>query len=145
MNHRSIRGVLIDSKSVDKFSRKANNIYFQCLNAYINLRIFTLMKCKKKENINEVLKVVGLNFFKKTKIYKYSPEMKKKMNIATELLLDKTPIELLEPTGGLDIQGKIEIKNLINEISFQKNKEFTIYSRDMDELKFICTNIVENN
>lgn len=103
------------------------------------------MKCKKKENINEVLKVVGLNFFKKTKIYKYSPEMKKKMNIATELLLDKTPIELLEPTGGLDIQGKIEIKNLINEISFQKNKEFTIYSRDMDELKFICTNIVENN
>ena len=144
MNHKNIRGVLINSKYVEKISR-VDAIYSKYLSAYVNLRIFTLIKGKKRENIDEVLKVVGLNFFKKIKVYKYSSEMKKKMSIATGLLLDKKPIELIEPTGGLDIQGKIEIKNLINEISFQNNKEFIIYSTDMDELKFICTNIVENN
>lgn len=143
LNHTSITGVFISPEEVLKCVR-LNPIYSKYLSVYINLRIFTFLKGKKKDSIEDVLKLVGLHSFRKTKISKYSPEMKEKVNIASKLLINKTPIKLIEPTKGLDIQGKIEIKNLINEVSFQNNKDFLIYSTDMDELKFICTNIVKN-
>ncbi|SHJ77707.1 ABC-2 type transport system ATP-binding protein [Hathewaya proteolytica DSM 3090] len=139
-----IKGVYIYNDRKQVKNRMENRKYpfvIRFLSTYVNLKIFCFLKCKKAYDIEHILKIVGLEKFKRTRLSKYTPEMMVKIHIAEKLLNDTSPIELVKPICGLDQQGRIEIKNLINEISAQEKKNFIVYSSDIEELKFICNDI----
>lgn len=135
---RIVAGISIPTKGVVRYNEKDIAIlgarYREAL-GYVpqNLKLFphytvekflsyiaTLKGIEKKivnEKIDEVLSLVRLSAFKKTKIRHLSEGMKKKVSIAQALLNDPNVLLLDEPTTGLDTKERIEFHNVLYELS----------------------------
>lgn len=68
---------------------------------------------KRKERIEDILSVVGMQEWADKKIGRFSKGMKQRVNIATALIHDPQVVILDEPTSGLDPRGMAEIRELI--------------------------------
>lgn len=123
-------GALIETPSI-----------YNHLNAYDNLKVWqTIYNCKK-ERIEQVLQIVGLNNVGDKKVGKFSLGMKQRLAIAISLLNNPELLILDEPTNGLDPNGIVEIRELL--ISLNKNFNITIIisSHILAEIEKIATHI----
>lgn len=93
------------------------------------------------ERINEVIKIVGLENRIKDKVSTYSLGMKQRLGIAEALINNPNLLILDEPTNGLDIDGIIEIRNLIKELSRQ-GISILISSHNLTEIDNVCNRII---
>jgi ABC-2 type transport system ATP-binding protein len=73
---------------------------------------------------NEVLQVVKLEQWRKTRIGKFSKGMKQRMAIAQALLHEPDVLILDEPTTGLDPRGMVEVRETIKSL---KKLKYTIF------------------
>ncbi|MDO7976481.1 ATP-binding cassette domain-containing protein [Oceanotoga teriensis] len=89
---------------------------------------------KLKNKVEEVLEKVNLLEQKKIKYMEASTGMKRKLNIARGLLKDSNIYLFDEPTIGIDIESKIKILKIINEIH-SENKIILIATHDLLEIK----------
>lgn len=94
-----------------------------------------------KERINEVVKIVGLENRIKEKVSTYSLGMRQRLGIAEALINNPKLLILDEPTNGLDIEGIIEIRNLIKELSDQ-GIAILISSHNLTEIDNVCNRII---
>lgn len=94
-----------------------------------------------KERINEVVKIVGLENRIKEKVSTYSLGMRQRLGIAEALINNPKLLILDEPTNGLDIEGIIEIRNLIKELSNQ-GIAILISSHNLTEIDNVCNRII---
>lgn len=94
-----------------------------------------------KERINEVIKLVGLENRIKDKVSTYSLGMRQRLGIAEALINNPRLLILDEPTNGLDIEGIIEIRNLIKELSNQ-GTAILISSHNLTEIDNVCNRII---
>lgn len=128
-NHRKRIGSILETPN-----------FYPHLDAESNLKVNALIKNVSFDRIDEVLSKVNLLERKKSKFRTFSLGMKQRLAIANALLSDPEVLVLDEPTNGLDPQGIVEIRDLINELS-SKGKTIIIASHLIDEIEKVCTHV----
>ena len=112
------------------------------LSGYDNLKITANnYKNISKERINEVIKIVGLEKRIKDKVSTYSLGMRQRLGIAEAIINSPELLILDEPTNGLDVEGIIEIRNLIKDLS-NHGIAILISSHNLSEIDNLCNRII---
>jgi ABC-2 type transport system ATP-binding protein len=113
-------------------------VFYPYLSGEKNLQISAEIKGAPYENIEKVLKQVGLYERKDDNFRTYSLGMKQRLSIAAALVNDPIVLILDEPTNGLDPQGIAEIRRLIVEIA-NSGKTIILASHLLDEVQKVCS------
>lgn len=95
----------------------------------------------EKKRIDEVLELVGLDKYKTEKVSNYSLGMKQRLGIATAILHKPALLILDEPGNGLDIEGMVEIRNIIKTLAQESKTTFLISSHQINEIQQLCNRI----
>lgn len=90
---------------------------------------------------NEVLDLVGLDHAKNIKSKKYSLGMKQRLSIAMALINEPKLLILDEPVNGLDPQGIIEMRLLLQKLNREKGITIFISSHILAEVEKLCTHV----
>jgi ABC-type multidrug transport system ATPase subunit len=94
-----------------------------------------------KSRINEVLKIVGLEFTGKKKAKQFSLGMKQRLSIAIALLHQPELLILDEPTNGLDPNGIIETRELIKKLNKDHNTTVIVSSHILNEVERMASHV----
>ena len=110
------------------------------LNAFDNLKLKAIcMGVYKKENINDILEIVGLNTTGNKKIKNFSLGMKQRLGIGMALVGEPDLLVLDEPINGLDPQGIVEVRDIILKLNQERNITVIISSHILEELSKLAT------
>lgn len=124
-------GVLIDSNFLNDET------------GFYNLKLLSQLGVKIKEDkIYEILKLVGLDPYNKTKYKNYSMGMKQKLKLANALMYDSEILILDEPFNGLDKDSVNHFRNIILQYKKQK-KTILLTSHNYEDIKLLCDKIYE--
>ena len=115
--------------------------FYPYLSAQKNLEIVADIKGVNYNKIDEKLEIVGLLDRKKDKFQNFSLGMKQRLAIASALLNDPEVLILDEPTNGLDPQGIIQIREIIQKIALQ-GTTIILASHLLDEVEKVCSHVV---
>src|SRR5690606_27238359 len=115
--------------------------FYPYLSAEKNLQIVAQIKGADYSKIEEKLKIVGLLDRKKDKFSTFSLGMKQRLAIAGALLNDPYVLILDEPTNGLDPQGIIQIREIIQQIA-ANGTTIILASHLLDEVEKVCSHVV---
>lgn len=116
---------------------------YMYLSGYDNLKITANnYKNISKDRIYEVAKIVGLENRIKDKVSTYSLGMRQRLGIAEAIINSPELLILDEPTNGLDIEGVIEVRNLIKDLSEKKDIAILISSHNLPEIENVCNRII---
>ncbi len=122
-------GTLIEAPGVyQNFSAK-ENIKLKCIAAGI----------KDKNEVNRLIELVGLQNAGSKKVKKFSLVMKQRLGIALALVGNPELMILDEPINGLDPQGIVEIRSIIEKLNKENGITFIISSHILEELSKIAT------
>ena len=115
-------------------------LYFD-MTGYQNIKAKALALGVKysKEDIEKLLEIVGLQDTGKKDVRAYSMGMKQRLGIAMALVGEPDLLILDEPINGLDPQGILEIRNLLERIHKESNVTMIISSHILDELAKTAT------
>ena len=113
-------------------------LYKGC-SAYENLKRFALLTGNTRDELLEILELVGLKNVGKKKVGKFSLGMKQRLAIGIALLGHPEFLVLDEPVNGLDPAGIKEIRDVILRLNREKGVTFLISSHLLDELSKIVT------
>lgn len=108
--------------------------------------IANLYKGIAKKEIDDLVKLVGLENRINDKVSKYSLGMRQRLGIAAALINKPNVLILDEPTNGLDPQGILEIRELIKKLAKEKKMAIMISSHNLSELDNFITDacIIQN-
>jgi ABC-type multidrug transport system ATPase subunit len=123
-------GTLIESPSI-----------YGHLTAVENLRILQKIYQCPKARIGEVLDLVGLAQTGSKKAHHFSLGMKQRLSIAIALLHDPSLLILDEPTNGLDPNGILEIRELLQNLNQTGGITILISSHLLSEIEKLVTHI----
>ena len=124
-------GVLIDSNFLSDET------------GFYNLKLLSQLGVKIKEDkIYEMLNLVGLDPYNKTKYKNYSMGMKQKLKLANALMYDSEILILDEPFNGLDKDSVNHFRNIILQYKKQK-KTILLTSHNYEDIKLLCDKIYE--
>ena len=131
-------------KAIEKVGSIVENPdLYMYLSGYDNLKIIANnYKNISKDRIHEVIKIVGLENRIKDKVSTYSLGMRQRLGIAEAIINEPELLILDEPTNGLDVEGIIEIRNLIKKLS-QQGMAILISSHNLTEIDNLCNRIIE--
>lgn len=113
--------------------------FYNYLSGHRNLSISAGYNEGMEERIREIIEIVGLKSVKDNKVSVYSLCMKQKLAIARAFLKRPQVLILDEPIHGLDLQGVVEIRNLIRELAYRENITLFLTSHIRDGIENICT------
>ena len=118
--------------------------FYSFLSAYKNLEILGRLSDTdvSRKRIMELLELVGLEKRFKSKVKTFSHGMKQRLGIAQALLHDPELIILDEPTTGLDPQGMKEIRDLIINLSKEKQKTIFLSSHILYEVELVANRMI---
>ena len=107
------------------------------LSAYDNLKIKCVaLGIRKKGYVEELLKTVGLeNVDKKKGAGSFSLGMRQRLGIALALIGNPEFLVLDEPINGLDPQGIMDVRNMIQKINEEEGKTIIVSSHILSELQ----------
>ena len=110
-------------KAIEKVGAIVENPdLYMYLSGYDNLKITAnYYKNISQNRIEDVIKIIGLEKQIKDKVSTYSLGMKQRLAIGEAIINQPELLILDEPTNGLDIEGIIEMRNLIKNFL---NKEW---------------------
>ena len=123
-------GSLIESPSV-----------YAHLSATDNLKIFQNVYKVTQSRITEVLNLVGLGATGSKKAGQFSLGMKQRLAIAVALLHDPSLLILDEPTNGLDPNGIVEIREMLQQLNRDRETTILVSSHLLSEIDRMATHI----
>lgn len=94
-----------------------------------------------RTRIDEVLEWVDLTPYKREKAGGYSLGMKQRLALAAALLHRPELVILDEPANGLDIEGTVQLRELIGRLAANNGTTFIISSHMLDEMDRICSRV----
>ncbi|MCR5609442.1 MAG: ATP-binding cassette domain-containing protein [Lachnospiraceae bacterium] len=117
-----------------------NPAFYGNMTGYQNLLYYNkMMGVKDNSNIEELIRLVGLDPYDKKKTKHYSLGMKQRLAIAVSLVGNPEFLILDEPINGLDPTGIKEIRDIILKLKNEKNITILISSHILGELEKIAT------
>lgn len=112
------------------------------LTAYENLRQYARYSPNvNRQRIEEVLELTGMRQFKDEKPKKFSLGMKQRLGLAASILSHPKVVILDEPLNGLDVEGMIDIRNLIKHMAKNEQTTFLISSHLIHDVELTCDRI----
>lgn len=105
------------------------------MNLCSKLGLFKKIKKKHLEEVNEVLKLVGMYDYKDKLIGSLSGGQQQKVFIARELMKNPKILFLDEPTVGIDINGQKEFYKILKNLNDKLNLTIVIVSHDLFIIK----------
>ncbi len=115
---------------------------FTEMTAYKNMELAARYYGKPdKSRIDSVLDAVHLLEYKNDKAGRFSLGMKQRLGLAMALLPKPDLLILDEPTNGLDIEGIIEIRNIIKKLAEKYETTFLIASHLSSEIEKTCSSV----
>lgn len=115
--------------------------FYPYLSAQKNLEIVAQIKGAPYSKIEEKLEIVGLAERRNDKFSTFSLGMKQRLAIAAALLNDPHVLILDEPTNGLDPQGIIQIRQIIQRIA-ANGTTIILASHLLDEVEKVCSHVI---
>ncbi|WP_257667249.1 ABC transporter ATP-binding protein [Parapedobacter tibetensis] len=94
-----------------------------------------------KKNVQQLLKLVDLEQAAEKKASNYSLGMKQRLGIALALLADPELLILDEPTNGLDPNGIIEVRELLQDLAQNQGKTIFVSSHLLAEVEKMATHV----
>lgn len=109
---------------------------FKDMNAFENLKAKALCLGKKYTDaqIDELIRLVGLESAGKKNVLRYSMGMKQRLGIALALIGDPELLILDEPLNNLDPQGIAEVRNLLIRLNKERGITVILSSHILEEL-----------
>ncbi len=124
-------GVLIEAPAI-----------YDNLTAIKNLRLMAKFYDNVDDaRIEKVLKTVRLEKYKNDKAGRFSLGMKQRLGLALALLSEPDLVVLDEPTNGLDIEGMIEVREIITRMANEKGITFLVSSHLANEIEKTCNKV----
>lgn len=107
-----------------------------------NLQYYaSLIKGVKNEDIERVIKIVGMENRIDDKVRNYSFGMRQRMGLAQALLNKPQLLILDEPTNGLDVNGVIELRKTLKILAAKENMGILISSHVLSEMEQVCDTV----
>ena len=123
-------GALVELPSIYSSKSARENLIFQ----YMNLGL------KIDDSIDEILKLISLDKTGKKKAGRFSLGMRQRLGIGMAMAGNPEMLILDEPINGLDPQGIIEIRDLLQRLNREKGITIIISSHILSELSKLATN-----
>ncbi len=101
------------------------------MNLASKIGLFKRIKKKHLEEVEEVLKLVGIHEYKDRLIGSLSGGQQQKVFIARELMKSPKILFLDEPTVGIDVNGQREFYRILKELNENLNLTIVIVSHDL--------------
>jgi ABC-2 type transport system ATP-binding protein len=112
------------------------------LTANENLQLFARFYPEvDQRRIDECLEITGLIKYKNEKSKKFSLGMKQRLGVAAAILSNPKLLILDEPLNGLDVEGMLEMRKLIKQLSVERGTTFFISSHLIHDVELTCTRI----
>jgi ABC-2 type transport system ATP-binding protein len=131
----------IEAKRKIGYLPEANPLYLDMyVKEYLDFRAGVHQIENKKQRIQEVIELTGLQVEQKKKIGQLSKGYKQRVGLAAALIHDPEVLILDEPTSGLDPNQIIEIRNVIKQQG--QNKTVLFSSHILQEVEAICDRVI---
>ena len=119
-------GALIESPAI-----------YREMSAYRNMVLASKGR-RDKDEIMRLLKMVRLYDYKNDKAGRFSLGMKQRLGLAEAFLGNPDLVVLDEPVNGLDIEGVMEVRELILKMAKERGTTFIISSHIASEIEKTC-------
>jgi len=96
---------------------------------------------KRKNQIEELIQLVGLENRKNDRVETYSGGMKRRLMIARSMMGNPEILFLDEPTAGIDVLVSRKIRELIKQLSTNKNITTVVSTHDMIFAERLCDRV----
>ena len=103
-------------------------------------RLFDMNAATRRDRVNELIQMVGLDWAKRRQLREYSKGMTRRIGLAQALINDPELILLDEPTTGLDPIGTREMKDLIVKLR-EEGKTVLMCSHLLADVQDVCDRI----
>ena len=130
---RSKIGIAAQELSVDWFFSIENLLFFQAGYYGIN-------RIDARPKIDSLLKRLGLDKKKNSKLRQLSGGMKRRFQIAKALVHDPDILILDEPTAGVDVELRHELWNYLRELH-NNGKTILLTTHYIEEAELLCDNV----
>ena len=114
--------------------------FYPYLNADQNLTMVAAVKRVTAPPLDSLLELVQLKDRRRSPYKTYSLGMKQRLALAACLVGDPEVLILDEPTNGLDPEGMVEVRHIIQKIAAQ-GKTIILASHILDEVEKICSHV----
>lgn len=115
---------------------------YEYMTAQENLRQSArLHKGVDKQQIDHILEVVRLDRYKSDTVAHYSLGMKQRLGLAMALISSPELVILDEPANGLDIEGMIQVREIVAQMSEKQGTSFLISSHLAGEIEKMCNKV----
>jgi ABC-2 type transport system ATP-binding protein len=105
-------------------------------------RLFGMSRVDAMERAHEVLNYVKLGEARYRKMETYSTGMLQRVKLAQALIHDPKLLLLDEPTNGLDPSGRIDMLELIREITHERHVGVILSSHLLPDVQHVCDTVV---
>ncbi|WP_142413294.1 ABC transporter ATP-binding protein [Hathewaya massiliensis] len=106
-----------------------------------NLMQIARVRGVSKEEIDELIELVGLKDKINMKVKKYSLGMKQRLGLAAALISDPKLLILDEPTNGLDPNGILDFREIVRKASKERGISVFISSHILSEVQQLCDTV----
>jgi len=117
-------------------------VSYPYLTAYANLKVVgRFYGLDDPKRIDEVLEVCGILKYRNEKASNFSLGMKQRLGIAAAILPHPRVLVLDEPLNGLDVEGMVEMRNLVKRLAATEGTTFLISSHLVHDVERTCDRI----
>ncbi|MGL4109817.1 ABC transporter ATP-binding protein [Clostridium sp. LP20] len=142
--------IIICGNSVQKQKEKAlknvgavveNPELYKYLSGRENLMQIARIRKVSKEEVQEIIELVGLKDRINDKVRKYSLGMKQRLGLAAALIGNPKLLILDEPTNGLDPSGIIDFREVVKKAARERGMAVFISSHILSEVQNLCDRV----
>lgn len=114
--------------------------FYEYLSGRQNLELLARLSGRvDRRRISDVLDLVGLTGRAGDRVRTYSHGMKQRLGIAQALIPRPELLVLDEPASGLDPQGLVEVRDLLQQVNQREGITVFLSSHYLHEVEMICT------
>jgi ABC-2 type transport system ATP-binding protein len=107
--------------------------------------MYKIGKPAYSRQLGKLIEVLQLKDFLDTPVRKLSLGQRMRADLAASLLHDPDLLFLDEPTIGLDVLAKKQIREHLRQLNRELNKTILLTTHDMDDIEQLCTRVIVIN